>query len=132
MSDEQKAERRALIESNKAMRAANETCRAFVRGYLDRRGAPKGVLRYVVDTMLAQRWALARWSTGWPTRSSPRSVRRWASPAARSAIGDSGAHSGAGPEMEKAGLRPEGRNRPPTCLNHARARRDSNPQPSDP
>jgi len=46
------------------MRAANETCRAFVRDYLDRRSAPKGVLRYAVDTMLAQRWALARWFNG--------------------------------------------------------------------
>jgi len=64
MSDEQKAERKALIESNKAMRAANETRRAFVRDYLNRRSAPKGVLRYVVDTMLAQRWSLARWFNG--------------------------------------------------------------------
>lgn len=86
MSDEQKAERKALIESNKAMRAANETRRAFVRDYLNRRTAPKGALRYALETMLAQRWALARWSTVWPTRSNPRSVRRWASPPGRSAM----------------------------------------------
>lgn len=64
MSDEQKAERKALIESNKAMRAANETRRAFVRDYLNRRSAPTGALRYALETMLAQRWALARWFNG--------------------------------------------------------------------
>ena len=64
MSDEQKAERKALIESNQAMRAANETRRAFVRDYLNRRSAPKGALRYALETMHAQRWALARWFNG--------------------------------------------------------------------
>lgn len=68
MSDDQKAERRTVIENNKAMRAATEIRRAWVRDLLARRSAPKNVLRYAVDAMLTQHWTLARWFNGMPNQ----------------------------------------------------------------
>lgn len=62
MTEKQKAERRQLIASNKAMVAATEVRREFVRGLLARRTAPKGTLRYVTDVLTGadSRWMLVR------------------------------------------------------------------------
>jgi ParB family chromosome partitioning protein len=53
MSEGAKAERRAVIEGNRAWRAAREVRRAFLRDLLARKTAPKGVLRYAVDAIVA-------------------------------------------------------------------------------
>ncbi|WP_324277234.1 hypothetical protein [Blastococcus brunescens] len=47
------AERRATIENNKAMAAANETRREWIKGLLQRKTAPKAALRFAVETMAA-------------------------------------------------------------------------------
>lgn len=54
MTDEQKAERRQLIASDKAMTAATEVRREFVRGLLARRTTPRGILRYVTDVLTGE------------------------------------------------------------------------------
>ncbi len=68
MTDEQKVERRQLIERNKALKAATETRREFVRGLLARRTAPKGTLRYVTGVLSGgqHQWLLVRWYNGMP------------------------------------------------------------------
>src|SRR6185312_1748131 len=45
------AERRATIENNKAMAAANETRREWIKGLLQRKTAPKAALRFAVETL---------------------------------------------------------------------------------
>ena len=51
MTEEQKAERRAVIANNKAWPAASDVRRTFVRQLVGRRTAPKDVLRYVAETL---------------------------------------------------------------------------------
>jgi ParB family chromosome partitioning protein len=48
-----KAERRAVIEGNRAWRAAREVRRAFLRDLLARKTAPKGALRYAVAAIVS-------------------------------------------------------------------------------
>ncbi|SFD88215.1 ParB/RepB/Spo0J family partition protein [Blastococcus tunisiensis] len=62
------AERRATIENNKAMAAANETRREWIKGLLQRKTAPKAALRFAVETMAADPRALSRWLSGQPNR----------------------------------------------------------------
>ncbi|MGX5653886.1 ParB/RepB/Spo0J family partition protein [Geodermatophilus nigrescens] len=62
------AERRATIENNKAMAAANETRREWIKGLLQRKTAPKAALRFAVETMAAEPRALSRWLSGQPNR----------------------------------------------------------------
>ncbi|WP_336029213.1 ParB/RepB/Spo0J family partition protein [Geodermatophilus sp. FMUSA9-8] len=62
------AERRTTIENNKAMAAANETRREWVKGLLQRKTAPKAALRFAVETMAADPRALSRWLSGQPNR----------------------------------------------------------------
>ncbi len=62
------AERRATIENNKAMAAANETRREWIKGLLQRKTAPKTALRFAVETMAADPRALSRWLSGQPNR----------------------------------------------------------------
>ncbi len=68
MSDEelerQRAERRQVIENNRAMTAANSTRRAWICELLARRKAPAGVLRFAVETLATDRSALADWFGG--------------------------------------------------------------------
>ncbi|MGP8060671.1 MAG: ParB/RepB/Spo0J family partition protein [Acidimicrobiales bacterium] len=53
MTDEQKAERRAVIANNKAWPLAVEVRREFVGTLLARKSAPKGMLRYVTEAILS-------------------------------------------------------------------------------
>jgi ParB family chromosome partitioning protein len=62
------AERRTTIENNKAMAAANETRREWIKGLLQRKTAPKAALRFAVETMAADPRALSRWLSGQPNR----------------------------------------------------------------
>jgi ParB family chromosome partitioning protein len=62
------AERRATIENNKAMAAANETRREWIKGLLLRKTAPKTALRFAVETMATDPRALSRWLSGQPNR----------------------------------------------------------------
>lgn len=62
------AERRATIENNKAMAAANETRREWIKGLLQRKTAPKTALRFAVETMATDPRALSRWLSGQPNR----------------------------------------------------------------
>ncbi|TQN37297.1 ParB family chromosome partitioning protein [Blastococcus colisei] len=62
------AERRATIENNKAMAAANETRREWIKGLLQRKTAPKAALRFAVETLAADPRALSRWLSGQPNR----------------------------------------------------------------
>lgn len=62
------AERRATIENNKAMAAANETRREWIKGLLQRKTAPKAALRFAVETMATDPRALSRWLSGQPNR----------------------------------------------------------------
>jgi ParB family chromosome partitioning protein len=62
------AERRATIENNKAMAAANETRREWVKGLLQRKNAPKAALRFAVETLATDPRALSRWLSGQPNR----------------------------------------------------------------
>lgn len=68
MTDEelerQRAERRQVIESNKAMAAAHTTRRAWIREYLARPKAPKEVLRFAVEAFATDRSAIADWLGG--------------------------------------------------------------------
>jgi len=70
MTDEQKAERKALIAANKAMRAATETRRSWVRDYLARRSTPKGALRYATEVLTQRdhRGLISRWFSGMPNQ----------------------------------------------------------------
>jgi ParB family chromosome partitioning protein len=52
--DDQRAERRQVIENNKAWRAAEPVRRQFTRDLLARKAAPKGTLRFVVTELLAE------------------------------------------------------------------------------
>lgn len=54
LPDEAKAERREVIENNKAWRAAEPVRREWVRGLLTRKSAPKGTLRYVAQEIAGQ------------------------------------------------------------------------------
>ena len=54
LPDEVKAERREVIENNKAWRAAEPVRREWVRGLLTRKSAPKGTLRYVAQEIAGQ------------------------------------------------------------------------------
>ncbi len=54
MSDEAKAERRAVIEGNKAWRAAEPVRREYVRTLLTRQTPPKGTLRFVAERALGR------------------------------------------------------------------------------
>ena len=62
------AERRATIENNKAMAAANETRREWIKGLLQRKTAPKAALRFAVETMATDPRPLSRWLSGQPNR----------------------------------------------------------------
>ncbi|WP_347059626.1 ParB N-terminal domain-containing protein [Blastococcus sp. HT6-30] len=62
------AERRATIEKNKAMAAANETRREWIKGLLQRKTAPKAALRFTVETMATDPRALSCWLSGQPNR----------------------------------------------------------------
>lgn len=61
--DAAKAERRRVIDNNKAMEAANAVRRAWLREYLARKTAPKELLRFCVDTFATGR-ALDGWLNG--------------------------------------------------------------------
>jgi ParB family chromosome partitioning protein len=52
LPEEVKAERREVIENNKAWRAAEPVRREWVRGLLARKTAPKGTLRYVTEEVV--------------------------------------------------------------------------------
>jgi ParB family transcriptional regulator, chromosome partitioning protein len=54
LPDEVKAERREVIENNKAWRAAEPVRREWVRGLLSRKTAPKGTLRYVTEEIVGR------------------------------------------------------------------------------
>ncbi|CCG04789.1 ParB/RepB/Spo0J family partition protein [Blastococcus saxobsidens] len=62
------AGRRATIDNNKAMAAANETRREWIKGLLLRKTAPKGALRFAVETLAIDPRALSRWLSGQPNR----------------------------------------------------------------
>ncbi|TKJ24343.1 ParB/RepB/Spo0J family partition protein [Blastococcus sp. CCUG 61487] len=68
MSDEelerQRDERRAVVENNRTMAAANTTRRTWVREYLARPKAPKEVLRFAVEALATDRPLLAEWLGG--------------------------------------------------------------------
>lgn len=53
LTEDAKAERRRVIEGNKAWRAARKVRRAFIRDLLARRSPPKATLRYVTATITA-------------------------------------------------------------------------------
>jgi ParB family chromosome partitioning protein len=54
LPEEAKAERREVIENNKAWRAAEPVRREWVRGLLGRKTAPKGTLRYVTEVIVGR------------------------------------------------------------------------------
>ncbi|SFF94528.1 ParB/RepB/Spo0J family partition protein [Blastococcus tunisiensis] len=62
------AERRTTIENNKAMAAANETRREWIKGLLQRKTTPKTALRFAVETLATDPRALSRWLSGQPNR----------------------------------------------------------------
>lgn len=59
-----KAERRPVIENNKAMAAANSVRRAFVKELLARRSAPPEVLRFAVEELGARKSMWSWWFSG--------------------------------------------------------------------
>jgi ParB family transcriptional regulator, chromosome partitioning protein len=59
MTDEQKAERRAVIANNKGWEVATPVRREYVTELLARRTAPKGTLRYVTESIMADPAGLA-------------------------------------------------------------------------
>ncbi|WP_249933148.1 ParB/RepB/Spo0J family partition protein [Blastococcus sp. CCUG 61487] len=61
-----RAERREVIENNKAMAAANAVRRTWIREFLARRSAPKEVLRFAVEELAANPRIFERWLTGMP------------------------------------------------------------------
>ncbi|HEX7131684.1 MAG TPA: ParB/RepB/Spo0J family partition protein [Iamia sp.] len=54
MSEKEKADRREVIEGNKAWRAAEPVRREYIRTVLARKTPPKGTLRYVAERALAR------------------------------------------------------------------------------
>jgi ParB family chromosome partitioning protein len=66
MSDEelerQRAERRQVLDNNKALAAANATRRAWIREYLQRAKAPKEALRFAVEEIATNPHALHCWT----------------------------------------------------------------------
>lgn len=88
MTEAQKAARKELIANNKAMVAATEVRREFVRGLLARRAAPKGSLRYVTDVLTGEthQWLLVRWYNGMPNAAE--AAVREALPAPRGPVPD--------------------------------------------
>lgn len=58
-----KAERRLVIDNNKAMQAANAVRRSWLKEFLQQRTAPKELLRFCVDTFATGR-ALDGWLNG--------------------------------------------------------------------
>jgi ParB family chromosome partitioning protein len=54
LTEEAKADRRAVIEGNRAWRAAREVRMAFLRELLARKTAPNGTLRYAVETVVTR------------------------------------------------------------------------------
>ncbi len=52
-AERQQAERREVIDNNKAWRAAEPVRRQFVRDLLARKGLPRGTLRFVANELLA-------------------------------------------------------------------------------
>jgi ParB family chromosome partitioning protein len=54
MSEDEKAERREVIENNKAWRAAEPVRRDWIRSLLTRKTPPKGTLRYVTEAILTR------------------------------------------------------------------------------
>lgn len=58
------AERRAVIENNKAMAAANSVRRAWVKELLARRTAPPEVLRFAVEEIAARPQVFSWWLSG--------------------------------------------------------------------
>ena len=56
------------IENNKAMVAANETRREWIKGLLQRKTAPKAALRFAIETMAADPRGLSRWLSGQSNR----------------------------------------------------------------
>jgi ParB family chromosome partitioning protein len=54
MTDDEKAERREVIENNKAWRAAEPVRRDWIRSLLARKTPPKGTLRYVTEAILGR------------------------------------------------------------------------------
>jgi ParB family chromosome partitioning protein len=69
------AERRKVIENNKAMFAANRVRRAFVKELLARKSAPKEVLRFAVEEIAASSDALQSWLSGSHTQDADDAVR---------------------------------------------------------
>ncbi len=61
MTEEQKAERRAVIANNKALRAANEYRREWLRAWLARKSLPKGAGLYIAETLVQVSHLLGRW-----------------------------------------------------------------------
>jgi ParB family chromosome partitioning protein len=53
LTEQARAERRSVIEGNRAWRAARQVRREFLRHLLARKTAPKGTLRYVTETIVA-------------------------------------------------------------------------------
>jgi ParB family chromosome partitioning protein len=53
LTEDAKAERRAVIEGNRAWRAAREVRRGFLRDLLARKTAAKGTLRYAVEAVVS-------------------------------------------------------------------------------
>jgi ParB family chromosome partitioning protein len=60
MTDEAKAERKEVIDNNKAWRAAEPVRREFVRALLARKTAPKGTLRFAAVEVLTDPEAVGR------------------------------------------------------------------------
>ena len=58
------AERREVLEKNKAMAAANQTRRDWVKALLQRCTAPNTALRFAVETLVADPHPVSRWLSG--------------------------------------------------------------------
>jgi ParB family chromosome partitioning protein len=69
------AERRKVIENNKAMFSANRVRRAFVKELLAWKSAPKEVLRFAVEEIAASSDAVQSWLSGSHTQDSGDAVR---------------------------------------------------------
>jgi ParB family transcriptional regulator, chromosome partitioning protein len=54
LTDEAKAERRRVIENNRAWRAAEPVRREYIKALLTRKTAPKGALRYIASEVLGR------------------------------------------------------------------------------
>lgn len=60
MSDEDKAERRRVIENNKAWRSAETVRRTWLRNFLARKTAPKGAQQFIAKTVIDGRGGIER------------------------------------------------------------------------